>query len=596
MVRDVDIINFQSILSLINGGYLGIENRCSEFITEWRDLCGKLEIFLRRRFERRVLGSESDYDRYVQTCRETASFYREKLTELSDLCLNSNLNQEHADKVCGIYQEVIDRLAPLKKLQLIIGRAKIADRIESFECQLKSMNSVFSNSDINDSGASKDQSLVNEKGGLINADQLITESLILLFIYSLSYCNDYDTISQLFISFSKRLDNTLCPRGGLLPEDILELLSHLPQSLYQGFFYSHLQKKNFGDREYTELVTAVKKTNLDVFSRIIFDHNIYHELLKYYDVFKLVKSFMPCNTHFYYELTSCKNPINLIKEIRDYYTKNLSSSNSQTSDMSKMAAFNVILYHEVKKLCDENFIQLISNLINSDDVVRERFLLYERVNQWHPSLSSISGSTTPNAISMTTVKDHSSIKEDISTVDSHGIDEKLNCKFPDRIEDFIDYLVWRGYIKEGDQSSFKYDVFGGIKPSDYRKVSFNDDDSIVGSTVFGIIVWELRKDNPKKGLLSLLNKDTAKSNRNIGIGEQSQRIYVDVSLFFPSISLSIKETNKEVNRNVEVNLKERVQKLIKRDEYTNCTSVLEFIKKLEKQDVKYWVVSKKRNC
>ena len=589
MVRNIDIINFQSILSLINGGYFGIENRCSVFITEWRNLCWKLEIFLGRRFPRRVLGSESksDYDSYVQTCRETASFYRDKLTELSDLCLNSNLNQELADKICGIYQEVLNRLVPLKKLHLIIGSAKIADSIDSIERLFNSMNLVFSNSDRDDSGTTKDQSLVNKKGGLIKADQLITESLTSLFINSLSYCDDYDTISQLFLSFSKRLDNALCPRGGLLPEDILELLSHLPQSLYQGFFYSHLQKKNFGDREYTELVTAVKKTNLDVFSRIIFDHNIYHELLKYYDLFKLVKSFMPRNTHFSYELTSCKNPINLIKEIRDYYTKNLSSSNSQTSDMSKMAAFNVILYHEVKKLCDENFIQLISNLINSDDVVRERFLLYERVNQWHSSLSSISGSTTPNAISMTTVKDHSSIKEDISTVDSHGIDEKLNCKFPDRIEDFIDYLVWRGYIKEGDQSSFKYYVFGGQKPSDYRAISFNFDSKLSASTMLGVIVWQLRKKNPI--LVELFKKTINKANCNIGTNNESMRIFVDLSLFFPSLWLRIRDTNKkEENRLIEKNLKKQVQKLKGNDDYINCSSILEFIKQLEAQNPHYW--------
>ena len=589
MVRDIDIINFQSILSLINGGYLGLENRYSKFITEWRLLCWRLELFLERRRPRRFIGSESDYDSYIKTRETVGSFYENKLAELSSLCLNSNLNRELADKICGMYQEVLNRLVPLKKLHLIIGSAKIADSIDSIERLFNSMNSVFSNSDRDDSGTTKDQSLVNKKGGFVKADQLITESLTSLFINSLSYCDDYDTISKLLINISKRLDSTLRPRGGVLPEDILELLSNFPQSLYQGLLYSLLLRKNFGDREYAELVAAVKNRNINVFSRIIFDYNLYQELLKYYDLLTLVKPLIHSHHRSSHALSVLINPIEFLKRIRDYYnTKNLSSSNSQTSDMSKMAAFNVILYHEVKQFCDENFIQLVSNLINSDDLLKERFSLYERVNQWHSSLSSISGNTTPNAISMPTVKDQSSIKEDISTVDSHGIDEKLNCKYPDRIEDFIDYLVWRGYIKEGDQSSFKYYVFGGQKPSDYRDVSFNFERSLSGSTMLGVIVLQLRKENPQ--IIELFNKTINKANCNIGTNNESTRIFVDLSLFFPSLWLRIRDTNKkEENRLIEKNLKKRVQELKGRDGYINCSSILEFIKQLESQDSHYWV-------
>lgn len=591
MVRAVDIIHFQSVLSLINGSYIGKRKEWSDFFTQLNKLSFIIgDVLYDYRYRTRVGPFITDKDlavKVTQAYKTIGSLNNRTINAISEHCLKSVPNGEFANNACQLYQDFTNQLLPLRE-----GDWKLCRHIDKIESAFVEFTESFDRLHLDQSQLS----VIDRKGEReVKADKLISESLAFFLFASFSYCDDMDIICQSLMRISKRLDRVLKPHDGVLPEDILEVMSRFPQPVYQGFIYYISKKKDVDDRAYTDLVKAVKNSNLDVFSHTIFEQKLYKEFLKYYDLLKLASSLIinearisPSARGIYQNSIFLKPHICLLK-VSDFY-----ANYNQATDTRRIAAFTVAIFNEVKSMFADEHIQLISNLINSDEVVKERFSLYERVSQWHSTHPSASDNSTSQTTENSSVELRSDHNGDISTKEPPHSNEEFNCILPEKdIDAFLDYLVWMDYIKEGDQSSFKYDVFGGCKPTDYNTISFNFRKKSA-STMLGIIIWQLRKE--KNDPENLYGKKTTQSNSHIGIGEESMRIFVDFGLFFPSLinSLIVKEVNKkEINALINERLKERVRELYDSDDYKNCSSILEFIQQREIKDRKYWVVSKK---
>lgn len=590
MVRESDIIHFQTVLSLIYSSCLGKRKVSSLFFDKLEKLSFRIEDILGEyRYRTKHGPFITDYSlavKVTQAYGTISSLNYSAITEISEHCLKSAPNIEFAKKVCETYRNFTNRIQPLKDT----GDWTLHCHIERIESSFVELSERFDH----DNRPLVDQSQLSEIDGQrdreINADKLISESLAFFLLTSFLYCDDMDIICQSLMRISKRLDSILKSHDGILPEDILEVMSRFPQPVYQGFIYFITKKMDVDDRVYADLVNAVKKSNLDIFSDTIFEHKLYKEFKKYYDLLKLASSLIR-----YKEKTSSSGPGIYLKSIfprpraclskvRDFYA-------NYTTDNRRMAAFTMVLYNEIKGLGTEEHQQLVSNLIASDDVIRERFSFYERVNQRHSILSSVSDNATSQNTENSSVKLQSIQNGNIPAKEHLVLNQKLNCIIPEKdIDPFLEYLVWRGYLKEGDQASFKYDVFGGHKPSDYRDVSFNFNTQIVGSMMLGVIIWKLRKENDDP--VRLYNKKVTQSNSQIGTGNNAMRVFVDFGLFFPSLVSSLRMKNSDFEP-IKMRLIEKVQDLSGSDEYKNSSSILEFIKQQEKKDRNYWFVSKK---
>ena len=609
MVTLVDKIHFQSVLSLIYGRYVGYESEYSDFFLRLSDLTFSINRIIHdstkkmkrieavnRGYTRQQKGKIVTVKTIFYPVSEAIKGYPNKLRSIkNDILLNDILNPRTANEICGVYKEVIDQLAPFKG-----AIDKLVDsRINSIENRFESLNLSFNNVSIDKTTLEK---LHNNKDIEGNADELIIESLSSFLFASFLCCKDYEIIYRSLKNISKRLDEFLRPQIEIMPEDILEVLSHLPQPLYRGLLYYQSQKKNLGDRAYFELVTAVQKNNLDVFSRTIFDNNLYYGLSSYFEFFAMMRSLRRGNrSSFEFHVENLSNdssfviPREFIKKIRDFNSSNSLVVN-RTVDTRKMAAFTVAIFNEVKSLFADEHLQLISNLINSDDVVRERFSFYERVGQWHSTHPAASDDSTPQTTENSSLELQLDHYGDIPTKEPPQSNEVFNCIMPEEdIDQFLNYLAWRGYIIDEDKQMFKNIVFGGVQPTNRGVIKFNKANS--GKSMLGVIVWMLRNDVSNLSNINIAFDDTIhKSNSYIGTNKDSQRIFVDVCLFFPSLinALIIRDKNKkDANRIISDNLKKRVQELHERDDYKNCSSILEFIKQIEEQDVQYWVVSKK---
>lgn len=407
-------------------------------------------------------------------------------------------------------------------------------------------------------------------------DSFIAETVISNLMVFLFACSDYKLVSNLIEYVDNAIIKTKQTDDGVVPSDILERLSNLPQHIYQAYCYYLFSKKIIYQNEYFGLVNSIKSRNSDTFLSFVLDKvQLFQFFARFYDYIVLTDDIKT-------KLIKTKfEPNGFIQIIRCFVGKRSVFESDRAT--KKNAILLTGINHEWAQSFSVIDIELlVSDIMRTNTITQERYSLYcELYKRWRNRSYNLNSTDE-------LVSDNMNNKND----DTNNPVEELNCKYPDSIDDFIDYLVWRGYIKEGDQSSFKYYVFGGQKPSDYRDVSFNFERSLSGSTMLGVIVLQLRKKNPQ--LVELFNKTINKTNCNIGTNKESTRIFVDLSLFFPSLWLRIRDTNtKEKNQIVEKNLKKLVQRLKDNDEYKSCSSVLEFIKKFEKKNVQYWVVSTK---
>lgn len=419
---------------------------------------------------------------------------------------------------------------------------------------------------------------------LLRKNKIIFVELTAYLFFSVFVADDFQKISLIVKSIFQHLDNLLVPKNDITLNDIFVRFSHLPMPVYQGFCYHLYQNGVMDEALYYKFLFSIKSDDIDSFSKILSENNIFLIFRKYYELIALADIL-------YSTLNERKfDPDKYIEIIRDFFDKLTPHSATKGKDtrglcipvvgiINSMKYDNVLLHEIYPKIIDKS----------------ELCLLYNRYCQIHLPLSSNSSDSMLHAFQKEVDNLNSS---PIDTVANHqdtiSYENELNCKFPDRIDDFINYLAWREYIKEGDQSSFKYDVFGGCKPTDYSTISF-DFRKKSASTMLGIIIWQLRKE--KNDPEYLYNKKITQSNSHIGVGDESMRIFVDFCLFFPSLisSLVVKETNKnEINALIKERLKERVRELNDCNDYNNCSSILEFIQKREAEDLKYWVVSKKK--
>ena len=404
------------------------------------------------------------------------------------------------------------------------------------------------------------------------------------FVYfSFFIVDDSQKIHLIIKCIFNHLDHLLLYNSDLTPNDIFARLGNLPKSFYEGFLYHFLQSGVISETLYYKLVLSIVTKDTVKFSTILYENNLDRNFSKYFELIEL-------SDKLYAVLNERKfEPERFITLVSEYFESKTPESKKKGKASRGVCVPIVGVYDDIKEIV--NIPQEIYHKLRVDK--QQQFLLYERFCQIKFSHITI---FTERAHPMSSVKTDNiySSPEDakvINQTEVYDVNEP-NCKYPDKIDDFIDYLAWRGFIADAEKSSFKYDVFGGQKPSDYRAISFNFDPKISASSMLGVIVWQLRKENIDP--IRLFNKKISLSNSYIGISKESQRIFVDLSLFFPSLYLTIRDTNiKEKNQIVEKNLKKRIQRLKDNEEYKSCSSVLEFIKKLEKENVQYWVVSTK---
>lgn len=414
-------------------------------------------------------------------------------------------------------------------------------------------------------------------------DKTIFLELTASIFFYLSIVDDSQRVSQIIKSVFNHLDNLLLPKRDITPKDIFRRLSHLPQPVYQGICNYFLQSGFITEALYYKLVLSIKSEDTDSFSTTISENNLYLILTKYYDLIALAD-----------DLNSTLNerqfaPENYIRLISNYYEQLTHQSETKTN-ACKVGISVVGIYNDIKDNLD-----VLSGINSIIQVFKlNQFLLYER-------FCRIKFSTTSNLHEKT--RPLFSIEKDetdLLPVDAEGNEQtkisnevELNCKFQDKIDEFIDYLVWRRYIADENKQSFKYDVFGGLKPDNYTALSFNLEKKNA-KTMLGVILWSLRKVSPASNTnVNLFGTSVTQSNKYIGPSKDSQRVYVDICLFFPSLTKSI-IIKKEENENsiLKARLIKRVKDLLAKDEFQKL-SVLEYIKWLERNDIEYWVVSRK---
>ncbi len=411
-------------------------------------------------------------------------------------------------------------------------------------------------------------------------DKTIFLELTASIFVSLSIVDDSKIVSQIVKSVFNRLDNLLLPKKNITPNDIFTRLSQLPQPVYQGICNHFLQSGFITETLYYQLVLSIKSEDSDSFSTIVTKNNLYLDLTKYYDLIELACS-----------LNSTLNerqfaPEDYIGLISNYYEQLIPRNETKTS-ASRAGVSVVCIYNDIK-----DYLEILSEVYPPIHVFRlKQFLLYERFCRIKFSTTSIiSESSQPTSSVAIDITNQSSVDADTSNQTTITNEKEFNCIIPEKdIDPFLEYLVWRGYLKEGDQASFKYDVFGGKKPSDYRDISFKIDSNIAGKTMLGVIIWKLRKENDDP--VRLYNEKVYQANSQITSGDKSMRVFVDFGLFFPDLidSLKMKHSNLEPIRK---RLYEQVQELSGSDEYKNCSSILEFIQQHEKKN--YWVIPKKK--
>ena len=411
-------------------------------------------------------------------------------------------------------------------------------------------------------------------------DKTIFLELTASIFVSLSIVDDSKIVSQIVKSVFNRLDNLLLPKKNITPNDIFTRLSQLPQPVYQGICNHFLQSGFITETLYYQLVLSIKSEDSDSFSTIVTKNNLYLDLTKYYDLIELACS-----------LNSTLNerqfaPEDYIGLISNYYEQLIPRNETKTS-ASRAGVSVVCIYNDIK-----DYLEILSEVYPPIHVFRlKQFLLYERFCRIKFSTTSIiSESSQPTSSVAIDITNQSSVDADTSNQTTITKEKEFNCIIPEKdIDPFLEYLVWRGYLKEGDQASFKYDVFGGKKPSDYRDISFKIDSNIAGKTMLGVIIWKLRKENDDP--VRLYNEKVYQANSQITSGDKSMRVFVDFGLFFPDLidSLKMKHSNLEPIRK---RLYEQVQELSGSDEYKNCSSILEFIQQHEKKN--YWVIPKKK--
>jgi len=404
-----------------------------------------------------------------------------------------------------------------------------------------------------------------------------------LIYISFFVVDDFQKASQMLNSVFNHMEHLLPPLKGIILNDTLERLNHLPKPLHQGLCYYFFQIGAITEVLYYRLELSITSKDYKNFTNIVIQNNLELFFSKYYELISLADELYSILIERKFE------PECFIRLISDYY-KHISEDKSKRNFLRGICVTTLGIFNDIK-----DFNEIPQTVYIKYPVYKPQlFLVYERfckIKYLHVSCNS-ERKLSSSADEVDNINS-SPVCVEVNCPETISSENELNCKFPDRIDDFINYLAWTEYIKEGDQSSLKYDIFGGPKPSDYRSITYNFNRSKSRSTMLGIIVWQLREKNTVAPVL--FNKTIGLANQNIGVNKYSQRIFIDTCLFFPSLinSLIIRDTNKKnSNRIMRENLKKRVKQLLASDEYINCLSILDFIKQLEVQDVQYWVVDK----
>ena len=422
------------------------------------------------------------------------------------------------------------------------------------------------------------------EGQLYRFNRKLYKKLTSYLHVSFFVVDDINKTSQIVKSIFRHLDETLPVNSNINLNEVFARLSHLPKPIIEGFCYNLFQSGSIAETLYYKLVLSIVSNDYGSFSNVVLDNNLSLVFSKYCELIELAD-----------ELSSSLNerkfdPESYIKLIDVYFDRIKPTSDTVGSDTRGLCIPIVGVVNEIKD--DDIILQENYNKLNIDD--SERYIQYKRFCQIKFDLNSnISGRMLSG----------SSAEMDDSNllpVDAEGNHQtkisnevELNCKFQDKIDEFIDYLVWRGYIADENKQSFKYDVFGGLKPDNYTALSFNLEKKNA-KTMLGVILWSLRKVSPASNTnVNLFGTSVTQSNKYIGPSKDSQRVYVDICLFFPSLTKSLSIKNEEnKNGTLKARLIKRVEDLLAKEEYQKL-SVLECIKWLECNDIQYWVVSRK---
>ncbi len=452
----------------------------------------------------------------------------------------------------------------------------IDDLTNSFNELLESQLSLFSKNEDTISIVKKASSMLQEQTNNPNISIFPTISaedyLIITTTSFLFYC--FLTIDELH-SISRFLQYIMSEMSqnkkfkGVLPHDIYSGLKHLPQEVTKGIIY-YLVEDDIIDRQtYYTLANAIKTDDENAFISELLKGKGLSWFDNYYYMIELSAVLYNIISEQYFF------PGKYFDEIKDFISRTNRRIDKSTCILS---IFDKIIH--IDDIIPNNYKVLFDEICFNDEM---KTLYSQEVDKYRNADTSIHIVKSTNQDSVSLIEG----KKDELNNTNNQVD--LNCidEAKESLDEFIKYLAWRNYISEDDIESFKYIVFGGQSPSNFNKemkFSFNLEGA---KPLLANILWRLRKDAPNQ-IIVIFGENVTQSNWSIGTKPASQRVFVDLCLFFPFLISKLKLKNNKNVEEVKNKLNTCVIDLLNDNEDKPYS--LRDIQNLQESKGEYWIV------
>lgn len=363
---------------------------------------------------------------------------------------------------------------------------------------------------------------------------------IILIYYSLA---EFDEIQQYRIQqiFISRFEPILEEHDAIISEKIAHELMKAPKTMLQSFCYWMLQRNIINRKIYDEMIQANESKDNFRLKTIVGQNDIIRcYISKFYYIIELVNTIkLEFFAHFF-------NPERVIKPIENLYNKVLRTTISKRGDYKTM----VLLAGTYKDISDSHVSidkenkYIIDNFFASEALHYRYSQTIKQYEFWKNHFAK----QTKHVVEIETRTGIQIRRSAASSVPENIQELNLNPAVNvNQLDEFIKYLAWRNYISEDDIESFKYIVFGGQSPSDFNKEMKFSFDIEGAKPLLANILWRLRKNAPNQ-IIVIFGENVTQSNWSIGTKPASQRVFVDLCLFFPFLINKLKFKN---NKNVE---------------------------------------------
>ena len=483
-----------------------------------------------------------EFKSFIKKCQTFFEEAGESIPELQSECncyannLNELLFELHPDAIleiinkCTIYFNLLEsKIISLNKNNYNYLSSRINDLISDSERLFKNAQKLFSENEKTINLIKSVNTMLREQTNnqdisaiptLSAVDYLITATTAFLCHCFLTIDN-VNNIPRFLQCVTRTLNNGIIFKG-VLPNDIYLCLKQLPQNTYQGLILYLTEDGIIDHHTYYDLTRALNDDDEDVFVSVILNSNGLSWLDKYYYLISLNAFLFNLLTEQYFE------PSKFFSTIADF----LSQENGDIKSTNVLSVFNEIM--QIDGLIPNHYKVLSDEIFFNDEI---KTLYSQEINKNRIANTSIQQD------SITSIE---SKKYVLNVIDNN---DGINCvdQAKENLDEFIMYLAWRNYISEDEIKSFKYIVFGGQMPSIFNKEMIFKSEEEGSKPLLANILWLLRKDSPKQSI-TIFGQNVTLSNCSIGTKSMSQRVFVDLCLFFPFLKIKLKFKK---NKNVE---------------------------------------------